>query len=211
MISVQQIRAARALISWSQKQLGEIAGISQAGIANIESGKTRPTTQTMTAIRSALENAGVEFIDRGVRYKPDEIEIIQGEDFTTRMMNYVYETLLHYDQKEYLLSGVDFSMLDTEQKSHVQAQVDRLVNFDMRARVLVEEGTEADDIVGPKEWYRSIPREVFYAATPCFVFYDRFALMMFEKQKVVIIRNADVAEDQRRKFQFLWENADGFE
>ena len=51
----------------------------------------------MTAIRSALENAGVEFIDRGVRYKPDEIEIIQGEDFTTRMMNYVYETLLHYD------------------------------------------------------------------------------------------------------------------
>lgn len=63
-----QIRAARALLGWKQATLAEKADISATGLNNIETGKADPKTSTLRAIRSALEEAGVDFLpDDGVR------------------------------------------------------------------------------------------------------------------------------------------------
>lgn len=62
MITPAQIRAARALIGWIQSDLAEKAGLSLTGLNNIEGGSADPRTSTLTAIRDALEKAGVEFI-----------------------------------------------------------------------------------------------------------------------------------------------------
>jgi transcriptional regulator with XRE-family HTH domain len=60
----RQIRAARALLNWTAQDL---ANASMVGVATIrraegESGPTRMIPSTLTAIRTALETAGVEFI-----------------------------------------------------------------------------------------------------------------------------------------------------
>lgn len=65
MISGAQVRAARALIGWTQIQLAAAAGISEISVKNIERDKTDPRSSTMNAIQVAFETAGVVFLDAG--------------------------------------------------------------------------------------------------------------------------------------------------
>ncbi len=58
-----QCRAARSLIDLSQDQLATLATVSVTTLRNFERGATVPMTNNMSAIRTALEAAGVEFID----------------------------------------------------------------------------------------------------------------------------------------------------
>ncbi len=65
MLIPAQIRAARALLSWSQAELAEASGVALQSIKNIETGKTDPRLSTATALRRALEKAGVVFLTDG--------------------------------------------------------------------------------------------------------------------------------------------------
>lgn len=60
-----QIRAARALLRWSAADLVRESGVSLATIHRAESvdGKTAMTLANASAIRKAVENAGVELIE----------------------------------------------------------------------------------------------------------------------------------------------------
>ena len=63
MLMSEQIRAARALLRWDQKQLAAAANLSVQTIKRLEgtSGKVSAYTGTMEAIQKAFESAGVEF------------------------------------------------------------------------------------------------------------------------------------------------------
>ncbi|WP_429127974.1 helix-turn-helix domain-containing protein [Ensifer sp. 4252] len=70
------MRAARALLRWSAKELAKAAGIGVATVsrAEVEDGATSLTSANLTAIRRSLETAGIEFISEngggvGVRFK----------------------------------------------------------------------------------------------------------------------------------------------
>lgn len=63
MITPPQSRAARALINWSQPQLAEASGTGVSTIRDFETGKRTPIANNLAAIRSALEAAGVIFVD----------------------------------------------------------------------------------------------------------------------------------------------------
>ncbi|BAE50540.1 helix-turn-helix transcriptional regulator [Paramagnetospirillum magneticum] len=58
------------MIAMKQADLAKAAGISLATLNNIERGVSDPKASTLAAIQRALEAAGVEFIERGVRLKP---------------------------------------------------------------------------------------------------------------------------------------------
>src|SRR5258706_11455513 len=60
-----QMRAARALLRWSAADLVRESGVSLATIHRAEStdGRTTMTLANASAIRRALENAGVELIE----------------------------------------------------------------------------------------------------------------------------------------------------
>ena len=63
MLRSEQIRAARALLRWDQKQLAAAANISVQTIKRLEGmpGKVSAYARTVEAITKALEAAGVEF------------------------------------------------------------------------------------------------------------------------------------------------------
>ena len=65
MISRPQIRAARALLGWTQADLAENAGLSEISVKNIERGVAAPKASTMAALITAIEKAGVEFTNGG--------------------------------------------------------------------------------------------------------------------------------------------------
>ena len=75
MTTASQLRAARALLGWSQPQVAEAAGLSTMTIKRAEgTGKPAASAEAIAAIRTALDSAGVEFIEQngsgpGVRLK----------------------------------------------------------------------------------------------------------------------------------------------
>lgn len=65
MITPRQIRAARALLGWSQQQLADKAIVSLNAVTRLERGVVDPRLSTITAVEKALTKAGIEFIDAG--------------------------------------------------------------------------------------------------------------------------------------------------
>ena len=64
-VSIRQIKAARALLAWSQEQLASAAEVSIPTIKRLEAqdGPLGGRSETGAKIKQALEKAGVEFID----------------------------------------------------------------------------------------------------------------------------------------------------
>jgi transcriptional regulator with XRE-family HTH domain len=77
MISGAQVRAARALLDWSIKDLSERSNVSAPTIQRIERqhGLISSQPRTVIDLQKAIEEAGLEFIGTpdngpGVRYRP---------------------------------------------------------------------------------------------------------------------------------------------
>jgi transcriptional regulator with XRE-family HTH domain len=75
-VSIRQVKAARALLGWSQEKLAESAGISLPTVKRLEAhgGDLGGRADTGQKIRLAIEAAGIEFIDEkaggvGVRFR----------------------------------------------------------------------------------------------------------------------------------------------
>lgn len=67
-----QVRAGRALVGWSRDRLSEACRVPIRTLDRLEKGEGIPQNRTITAIRTALEAAGVEFTNGdapGVRLK----------------------------------------------------------------------------------------------------------------------------------------------
>jgi transcriptional regulator with XRE-family HTH domain len=74
-ISIEQLRAARGLLGWSQSKLADRAALSLPTVKRLEGGfGPRVSADARAKLKRALEDAGVEFIDEngggpGVRLK----------------------------------------------------------------------------------------------------------------------------------------------
>lgn len=83
-VSIRQIKAARALLGWSQEELAEKSGVSTPTVKRLESseGPLGGRAETATKLIRALEAGGVAFINGGqpgVRLKGGGGEIADGD------------------------------------------------------------------------------------------------------------------------------------
>jgi transcriptional regulator with XRE-family HTH domain len=79
LITPEQIRAARALLRMDQEELALRANVSTITVRRLEApdGLSKDAPATFDEIQRALERAGAEFIEEGVRRRkrsPEEIE-----------------------------------------------------------------------------------------------------------------------------------------
>lgn len=66
-LTAAQIRAARALLDWTQPKLAEVAKLSVPTVRRMESerGPSASTPANVEAVRRALEEAGIVFLGPG--------------------------------------------------------------------------------------------------------------------------------------------------
>ena len=89
MITSEQIRAARALLRWEQRDLAEASKVSLPSIKRLETipGRLAAQPRTIDALRSAIEAAGVEFTNGdqpGVRMRR---KFQQGDNVAARQFD----------------------------------------------------------------------------------------------------------------------------
>jgi transcriptional regulator with XRE-family HTH domain len=69
-LTPKQVRAARALLAWSQQDLARQAGVATSTIADFERGHRTPVATNAHAIRAALETAEINFVPGGAIIGP---------------------------------------------------------------------------------------------------------------------------------------------
>ncbi len=78
-LTPKHVRAARALLAWSQQDLAKAAGVATSTVADFERGQRTPVANNAQAIRSALEGAGIRFLPTGAVIGPT-VPIITASD-----------------------------------------------------------------------------------------------------------------------------------
>lgn len=205
--TVNQIRAARALLNWTQQDLAKAAKLSLAAVNNLERDASNPRLRTLTQIQSALEAHGVEFQNGpGVRLRGEVFNI------TTLDQGNVYASLLEEVVNSCIAQNIphacymnvrdeDFVAADPEA---FKTMARRLRKHGLKDRVLVAEGDK--NLMFPPDIsaYRWLPKELF-GVSPFIVFGTKFAILLWGPPvRAVIMENPSVAVSYQQQFEFFW-------
>ena len=80
MMTAAQCKAARALLGWSQEDLSNRSLMGVAALRNFERGKTIPMRNNLLALKTALEEGGIEFLMRTAAAKAFGTEAQEGRE-----------------------------------------------------------------------------------------------------------------------------------
>jgi len=207
-ITAPQIRAARALLGWSQSDLAETAAISRTKVIAIEKGSAVPTPEIMSRLRIALSQAGVEFAaNHGVRLRPSGLDVYEGPNRFEDFYNFLYDQLKRF--------GGDVCLSVTDERLLAKYRKNATVHYN-RMQELYERGIfKSFRILANKsnfasDWsyntYKWQPRSSI-APTAFYTFADCLALISFVHETppyVVVIQSAPIADAYRQAFDTAW-------
>ncbi len=209
-ITYHQIRAARALIDWSQEDLAKKSGLSIATIRKIETGNISPRDKTNDDIRHAFENAGLEFIEPGgVRQRPEDIKIYQGREGAKAFFDDVYETakaksceIVQVWPTSYRFSEVigDYKNIHYERMGAIKRTT--------KVRSIITENQDTFH-VAPYCECRWISKSYVYSV-PFYIYDDKYAIIMLDTNpspKITVIQSPALADAFRQQFYSMWEKA----
>lgn len=209
-ITARQIRAARAILDWSQDDLADATQLSIATIRKLELGNISPRQATTSGIRNALEEAGLEFIEPdGVRRRPDEIATYQGINGAVDFFDDIHETIKK--------NGGDVVMIETSDVALVRWQrADACKHFD---RILDLNGsttikcllTEVIDLPlsTPRLEFRFISKH-YVDPMPFCVYGDKFAMVAAGNKsdsRIIVMRSPCAVHASKRQFFSMWDKA----
>lgn len=214
MPTIEQIRAARALLDWSQSDLADHAGLSQTGIARIENGTNKPNSSTIDKIMGAFELADIEFLgDSGVRKKSGEIRTYKGKEGFSFFLDDVYNTAQKYgtveNPCEVFLSNVVhenwIKWMGSEKWKH---HTDRMTKNKavMDVRIIVEDG-DWNFPAKAYSQYKWFPKKFFHDQS-FYSYHDRLVFLSFTDDNVIItiMKSKKFAEGYRNLFRVAWDN-----
>lgn len=192
------------MLDWTQDDLAHAALLSKPAINNIERRQGKPRVETLQAIQSALEKAGIEFIEGGARFRTDilNVQVIEGSESIVRLLFDVLDTVEKHQNKEVLISGI-------QEQRFVDAAGDKFLEYlrrvkqsGIREKLLALEQDEF--FVTDVECYRWVSANIF-SQVPYFVYGDKYALVLWgPPQKIVVIESEAVAQSFRQQFYAHW-------
>lgn len=209
MISSKQIKAARALLGWTQTELAEASGLHLNAINKIENDMGEARQSSLGSIKMACEYAGIRFRgQRGVELKEDVFETIrvEGKDFLSRFIDDVLVCFKN-SQDELLCCTPDEKLFNTLDPSQSARYYDRMKKIGFKERILTRQGY--NHFAHNAENYRwlapSALGKIAYT-----VYADRVVFTNWDLRETLIIRNKPLAETFRSQFEFLWSQAHVF-
>jgi transcriptional regulator with XRE-family HTH domain len=209
MTSAGQIKAARALLGWSQDDLAAATGLSVGTVRNLESGDMSPRSATASEIRRAIENAGLEFVEpEGVRRRIDEITIYQGRDSA----DVFFDDMLHTvkDKSSTVISI--FKSVDTLAQvcGLVRNRFERLERVNEYADIKCLLAEAPKSALPASSFEHRIILKQHVGPVSYFVYGDKYAIIQSAGHaalRFVVFDSVNLAQSYRSYFFSLWELA----
>jgi transcriptional regulator with XRE-family HTH domain len=196
----QKLKAARALLNWTQEQLAEVADVSIASVRKIETDETIPTGRTQAKILRVLEKQGITFTAKGLEKNDFPIYFTQGdnhEEAYLKLLEDAFEHLKEVKNPELLIMYAD----DRVSPPSVNNIYRKMRSEGIKMRQLIEEGNTY--IIGPLNEYRYVPKG-FFINRVTLVYGDRIANETSDACQGVIRVDPINARIQRNTFDILW-------
>jgi transcriptional regulator with XRE-family HTH domain len=208
MISISQIRAARALLDWTQGDLAKRSGLSLRALNSIERGLAVPRIDNLRFIQEALEKENIEFgANDGVRRKTERLDIVrlEGDEYLNQHLIDVMQEL-RTPGAEVLYNLASEEVHAVLRPEMLDDYFRHIARHKITERVLV--ATNETYILSPPWTYRWLKPEafnhIFYI-----VYGDNVAFQILgNPHRVIIIRNPGIADMFRRQFEFNWAMAE---
>lgn len=197
-IQLNQIRAARALLGWSQKDLAERSGLSDISIMNYENNKRTPHQKTVERILQSFELAGIVFTENGVELRNNPITVISGNDWWLRILEDCYQTLVNHKKPEVLLICAD----DRVSPPEVNERMRKMKNAGIKMRMIIEEDNTY--IMGPLNEYRYMPKERFINYVSM-IYGDKVVVCTDNNTKAVVFNDPHLSRTWNNLFDTMWD------
>lgn len=203
MATIEQIRAARALIGWSQQDLAGRSGLSQTGIARIENGTNKPTLSTIEKITAAFADEGIIFTAHGVEHYKDNII------FLNSFMKVLEDAEKNLKKGEEIL----FHCADERRNSaEVTEKFRQLYTKGLKLRFTCCSGNH--HITMPSSYYRWIDQDFFADSEVSVIYGQKYALHVVaeaDRNVFMVIKNNDFTKVMRKQFEYWWRNGKTWE
>lgn len=207
MPTIEQIRAARALIGWSQSDLAEQANLSQTGIARIENGTNQPNSTTIEKIRTAFDKADIEFIgDTGVKKRTGEIRTLDGVSGFRAFIDDLYETTKETGKMVYLYNARPKNWHDWLGKDWWDLHSARMTKLNDKAQRIFIAEDDTYLISSAFSEHRYFPKELFNDQS-IYAYGDKIAFVTFsDTVRIRILDNKQFCDGFRVLLDIAWNN-----
>jgi len=205
MITIEQCRAARGLLDWTQQDLADASGMSKTAINNFEKGHSDIKAESLRAIRMAFESANIEFLGaQGLQKHAEHVELIKGTNALSDLMDDIYETMKN-EGGEILIADIHEEKSAPEDIQQLRQMIERLKPKNVKERILCRE----DDSNNWSEYNscRYISRDKTVSALPSYIYGSKVAIQLWKKSVVIILDSREASKAERAHFEYLWSHA----
>ncbi|NDA63660.1 MAG: helix-turn-helix domain-containing protein [Chitinophagia bacterium] len=202
MLSSTQIRAARAMLNWSQNKLAMLAGLHINSLRNLENGSSKSRVQTDMKLRAVLEKAGIIFHGRsGVETEPEMLQInrITSGDYLMVLTKDILATLKNKNDELCTVTH-DEMMFKKFDPGGISLYYKGRTRQKFTERCIVPFGGKQHS---EKTNYRHLPH-AFIGPVSWIIYKDRIALIHWDCNEGIIIRNRQIAATYQAIFEALW-------
>ena len=174
-LECSQIRAARALLNWSQSDLARAAQMANSSIKNVENENTSARRDTILQIKDALEANGVEFSRAPASSsRPMSSPPLMAAPPRPRFMKVSTRLPTPVPIASPLVLGLDEPFaVQYDGLDRVRDHNARLKNAGITQKILASEGTT--EFLGDASCYRLLPRERFGKTVPVYIYGNKVA------------------------------------
>lgn len=203
MMTTHQLKAARALLDWTQQDLAKASGMHLNVINNIERGISNPRQSTLEKLKRALEENGVAFIGtRGVELKREAITVtkLEGEHAASTLVEDILKLMPDADGEVLIL------MADIRNFDGHAPEAGKRYQAEKAARGFKERlMTRAMPGFYPRgDTEYKVLDQSYLGPVDKVIYGDRVALIVWDAQEITILKGANCAETERRAFNALW-------
>lgn len=190
LITIEQIKAARALLGWTQKDLAHHAELTVDHIRNFEGGRSRPL-EVLESVYRTFSIHGIQFVSGGAILSQASSYILDS-----------YMDLLNAISKEMPEGGEILKHCVDDRRS--TADVIEKVQ-EMRKAGVKDRLTISDDntyITGYPGQYRQIPKNYFASSEVVIIYLNKVAF--FVDGKVLVIVSDALSRVFKDQFEYWW-------
>ncbi len=201
MITAKQIRAARALLGWSQQDLADAVNLSKPTIVDAEKTGHQSRPETLGQITGVFEDRGLEFMVGGVRERDDLFSIIEGEDCALKLLDKAHNLLRDKRGEEILYYGASQERSSNE----IIKKSIEIKEAGLTSRFLIKSNDTniMEDIIQ----YRWMPDKLWLDSDAKTIFGDIVAYVITWQvnPKILILKDKRLADAERKIFNFVWD------
>lgn len=205
MLTIEQCRAARGLLGWTQQDLADASGLSKTAINNYEKSHSDIKAESLKAIRMAFESAEIEFIgEQGITKRTETTKILRGANALNDLIDDMHDTLSK-NKTEILISHVDQDLPSRLTTQKLFKHIDFLKTHEIKQRIITSE--DIAQLLSPEDECRWAAMTIPGRNQTCYIYGGKVAIELWEGKMIVVINSNTATNAERQRFEYLWAQA----